>query len=82
MPAIPTIASDFTPIYVPGGDTFAGPDSANVKAGQHCPSWIANDHTLIQAVDGRWHAFGIIGPETTVRHEGTWQAFHAVSAPG
>lgn len=78
MSEIPTVVSGFVAIYVPGEDSFPGPDSENVKSGELCKRWIANDHTLVKGGDGRWHAFGIVGPESRMLHEGTWMAFHAI----
>lgn len=81
MPHIPSLAGPYRHIYAPLGDTFAGPDGPSLKTGQYYADWVPNDHTFVRARDGRWHAFGITGPDSPHIHEAEWQAFHIVS-PG
>ncbi len=81
-PLIPGISGEYSHIYEPEPDVFPGPDSENLKAGQLIEDWIPNDHTFVKDPEGRWHAFGITGPETPKNHEAEWQAFHIVSEPG
>jgi beta-fructofuranosidase len=80
-PPIPRIGGEYSRIYFPEAGPFAGPDSENLTAGQFIENWIPNDHTFVKDPEGRWHAFGITGPETPKNHEAEWQAFHIVSEP-
>lgn len=81
MPHIPRVTAPYRQIYRPSGDTFLGPDGPTLRAGQFYEDWVPNDHTFIRARNGRWHAFGITGPDSPHIHEAEWQAFHIIS-PG
>jgi arabinan endo-1,5-alpha-L-arabinosidase len=83
---IPKQANDYVWVYKPSGDTFFGPDTKHLKAGQWYDEWVANDHTFVKDADGKWHIFGITHPlvETDPLsegiHEGENASFHAVSS--
>lgn len=79
MSTVPAPEGAFIQIYQPRPDVFAGPDGPSLKAGQRYDDWIPNDHTFVQGPDGRWHCFGITGPDSPHIHEAEWQAFHVTS---
>lgn len=82
-PMVPVITGDYVQIYNPQGDVFSGPDTADLKAGEHYPHWQPNDHCFVKGPDRRWHAFGITHPASAPgqrRHQGEYVSFHAVSS--
>jgi beta-fructofuranosidase len=81
---VPRIEGDWVHVYNPEGDTFPGPDEAELKAGQFYQEWVPNDHCFVKDGDGRWHAFGITHPRTSLDrvHAGENQSFHAIAPRG
>ena len=82
--SIPRIASDYVNVYRPEGDTFPGPNAANLIAGQFYEDWVPNDHCFVRDDSGSWHTFGITHPLTGVSdvHAGEHLLFHAIALPG
>ncbi len=82
--SIPRIKGPYVHVYTPAGDTFPGPDAANLKAGQYYNEWVPNDHCFVKGNDGHWHSFGITHPRTDFDHihAGENLSFHAVAPKG
>lgn len=81
---IPRLAGEYVTVYRPAGDHFPGPDTRELKAGNYYDQWVPNDHAVVRAVDGRWHAMGITHPLTSPEniHDGEYLSFHAMAPPG
>lgn len=79
-PMRPRLASRYVRVYKPGPDCYYGPSIDGCVDGRRYEGWIPNDHTVTRGPDGRWHMFGITGPEGVgVLHGGEFQSFHIVS---
>ena len=78
---IPQQANDFCQIYQAEGDTFPGPTTTELIAGEWYEEWVPNDHTFTRDQQGYWHIFGITHPLTSTKrvHEGEFMSFHAIS---
>lgn len=78
----PALASGYTRIHRAGPDHYRGPSVDGCEDGRLYEGWVPNDHTVVRGKDGRWHIFGITGPEGVgVVHGGEFQSLHIVS-PG
>ena len=81
---VPRIDGPYVHIYQPAGDAFPGPDVAGLQAGRYYAEWVPNDHCFVKGPDGRWHAFGITHPRTSLDqiHAGENLSFHTVAPEG